>query len=157
MALVLSGLPTERFVFEGFLPRSGGDRTRRLADLAAERRTIVLYEAPHRVARTVHDLVEACGPDRRVALCRELTKLHEEVWRGTLASAAEHLAKGDPIGEFVVVLGGAPEVPPPSDDEIVTLLREALDSGMSKRDAAAHVAASTGRAKRDVYSLALPL
>ena len=92
MALVVSGLPTERFVFEGFLPRSGGTRTERLAEVAAEQRTTVIYEAPHRVRSTVSDLAAGCGGDRRVALCRELTKLHEEVWRGTLAEAALNLA-----------------------------------------------------------------
>ncbi|MCB1284066.1 MAG: 16S rRNA (cytidine(1402)-2'-O)-methyltransferase, partial [Microthrixaceae bacterium] len=84
-ALVVSGLATDRFVFEGFLPRKGAERSRRLADVASQPRTVVLYEAPHRVRRTVADLVDACAPERRVALARELTKLHEEVWRGTLA------------------------------------------------------------------------
>ena len=88
-AVVVSGLPADRWVFEGFLPRSGSGRTERLAALSGERRTVVLYEAPHRVARTLGDLVGACGGERRVALCRELTKLHEEVWRGTLSAAAD--------------------------------------------------------------------
>jgi len=157
MALVVSGLPSERFVFEGFVPRSGSARTERLAEIAAERRTTVLYEAPHRVARTVSDLVSACGAERRVALCRELTKMHEEVWRGSLGEAAAHLAEHEPIGEYVLVLEGAPEAPPIENDDIVALLRSAIASGMSKRDAAAHVAAQTGRPKRLVYSLTLPL
>lgn len=157
MALVVSGLPTERFVFEGFIPRSGRDRTDRLTEIARELRTVVLYEAPHRVARTVTDLSAACGGDRRVALCRELTKLHEEVWRGTLDEASEHLAAHDPIGEYVVVLDGAPAEDPPSDDDVESLLRAALGAGMSKRDASAHVAAQTGRAKREVYALVLTL
>lgn len=157
MALVISGLPTERFVFEGFIPRSGSARTERLAEIAAERRTTVLYEAPHRVARTVSDLANVCGAGRRVALCRELTKMHEEVWRGLLADAVAHLASTEPIGEYVVVLEGAPDAPPAGDDDVVALLRQAIASGMSKRDAAAHVAAQTGRPKRLVYSLTLPL
>ncbi|HZQ83745.1 MAG TPA: 16S rRNA (cytidine(1402)-2'-O)-methyltransferase, partial [Acidimicrobiales bacterium] len=90
-ALVTSGLPTGRFAFEGFLPRKGAERRQRLAGIAADRRTTVLYEAPHRLAATVADLAEACGPLRRVALARELTKLHEETWRGTLAGAVEHV------------------------------------------------------------------
>lgn len=157
MALVVSGLQTERFVFEGFMPRSGSARSERLSEIAGERRTTVLYEAPHRVARTVSDLAGVCGPERRVALCRELTKMHEEVWRGSLADAVAHLAANEPIGEFVVVLEGAPAAAPLEDDDVVTLLRDALASGMTKRDAAAHVAAQTGRPKRLVYSLALPL
>lgn len=157
MALIVSGLATERFVFEGFVPRSGSARTERLAEIATERRTSVLYEAPHRVLRTVSDLAGACGPERRVALCRELTKMHEEVWRGSLADAVAHLTAIEPIGEYVLVLEGAPAAAPVEDDDVVALLREALASGMSKRDAAAHVAAQTGRPKRLVYSLALPL
>src|SRR5207244_37175 len=88
-ALLASGLPTGRFVFEGFLPRSGSGRTERLRALAGERRTIVLYEAPHRLVRTLTDLCDALGVDRRVVLSRELTKLHEETWRGSLADAIE--------------------------------------------------------------------
>jgi len=157
MALVISGLPADRFVFEGFLPRTGTTRTERLIEVAAERRTLVLYEAPHRVARTVSDLAAHCGGGRRIALCRELTKMHEEVWRGSLDEAVQHLATTEPIGEFVLVLEGAPDAAPVGDDDVVGLLREAIASGMSKRDAAAHVAGQTGRPKRLVYSLALPL
>src|SRR6185436_1087307 len=92
-ALVVSGLPTGRFVFEGFLPRKGSGRSERLIELAGERRTIVLYEAPHRLARTLADLAAALGPTRGVVLARELTKLHEEVWRGPLAAAVERCAE----------------------------------------------------------------
>ncbi len=95
-ALVVSGLPTARFVFEGFLPRKGSARARRLAAVAGEERTVVLYEAPHRLARTVADLAGACGADRRVVFARELTKLHEEVWRGTLGEALERVAAVEP-------------------------------------------------------------
>jgi 16S rRNA (cytidine1402-2'-O)-methyltransferase len=116
--LVASGLPTGRFVFEGFLPRKGSGRSERLAAVAAERRTVVLYEAPHRLARTLGDLIGACGATRRVALARELTKLHEEVWRGSLASALERCAEIEPRGEYVVVLDGAPE-PPAADDDAI--------------------------------------
>jgi len=157
MALVISGLPADRFVFEGFLPRSGTTRTERLIEVAAERRTVVLYEAPHRVARTVADLAVHCGGGRRIALCRELTKMHEEVWRGSLDEAVQHLATTEPIGEYVLVIEGAPDTPPVGDDEVAALLHEAIAAGMTKRDAAAHVAAQTGRPKRLVYSLALPL
>ncbi|HET7651457.1 MAG TPA: 16S rRNA (cytidine(1402)-2'-O)-methyltransferase, partial [Acidimicrobiales bacterium] len=108
-ALVVSGLPAGRFCFEGFLPRKGSGRTERLRHLATEPRTSILYEAPHRVAATVDDLVAACGADRPVALARELTKLFEEVWRGTLGELAEHLAVNERRGEYVLVLGGAPD------------------------------------------------
>jgi 16S rRNA (cytidine1402-2'-O)-methyltransferase len=119
-ALVVSGLATDRFCFEGFLPRKGGERAARLAALAAEPRTVVLFEAPHRVRRTVADLARACGDGRTVAIVRELTKVHEEVWRGRLADAVGYLAGRDPRGEYVVVLGGAPAAASaaPGPDEI---------------------------------------
>jgi 16S rRNA (cytidine1402-2'-O)-methyltransferase len=156
-ALVVSGLPTGRFVFEGFLPRKGSGRTARLAALADEPRTIVLYEAPHRVRATLADLAASLGAERRVVLVRELTKLHEEVWRGTLSEAAEHLAAREPIGEYVVVIDGAPAPGPASDSAVVELLHAAVASGMSTRDASTRVAQQTGRAKREVYDLALQL
>ena len=116
---MVSGLPTGRFVFEGFLPRKGSGRTERLAELAGERRTIVLYEAPHRLARTLADLAAALGPDRvGVVLARELTKLHEEVWRGSLAEAVERCAEVEPRGEYVVVVAGAPAPAAATDDEL---------------------------------------
>jgi 16S rRNA (cytidine1402-2'-O)-methyltransferase len=154
-ALVVSGLPTGRFVFEGFLPRKGSGRTERLAVLAAERRTAVVYEAPHRVARTLADLVESCGGGRRVAVVRELTKLHEEVWRGTLAAAVEWTAGREPRGEIVLVLDGAPEAPPPGDDDLAAALRAELAAGTSARDAAALVAVRFGVPRRRAYELAV--
>jgi 16S rRNA (cytidine1402-2'-O)-methyltransferase len=156
-ALVVSGLPTGRFVFEGFLPRKGSGRTERLAVLAAERRTAVVYEAPHRVARTLSDLVESCGGGRRVAIARELTKLHEEVWRGTLAAAAEWAAEREPRGEIVLVLDGAPEAPPPGDDDLAAALRAEIAAGTSARDAAALVAVRFGVPRRRAYELAVSL
>jgi 16S rRNA (cytidine1402-2'-O)-methyltransferase len=157
MALVVSGLDATRFVFEGFVPRSGSDRTARLADIAAERRTVVLYEAPHRVARTVVDLRAVCGDDRQVVLARELTKLHEQVWRGTLGDAVRHLDEVEPRGEYVLVLEGAPAAPPADDDAIVAALRAELDGGADRRAAIAAVMSSTGAAKRRVYDLALTI
>ena len=155
MALVLSGFDTTRFVFEGFLPRSGRERVTRLAEVAAERRTVVLYEAPHRVARTLTDLGAACGEERRVALTRELTKLYEEVWRGTLADATTHLAAHEPRGEFVVVLEGAPAPAPADDEAILQALRTTLAAGADRRTAIATVVSATGASKRHVYDLAL--
>lgn len=157
MALVLSGIDTTRFVFEGFLPRSGGERTTRLAEIAAERRTIVLYEAPHRVERTVADLAGALGGARRVALARELTKLHEEVWRGSLDDAAAHLAEVGPRGEYVLVVEGAPAPAPASDDALLDSLRAHLAAGTDRRSAIAAVVAETGAAKNRVYDLALTI
>ena len=157
MALVISGFDTGRFVFEGFLPRSGRERTDRVAEVAAEHRTVVLYEAPHRVARTVHDLAIACGAEREVALTRELTKLHEEVWRGTLAEAEQHVAEVEPRGEYVVVLHGAPAAEAADDDAILQLLRTELQGGVDRRTAIATVMAATGAAKRRVYDLALTI
>ncbi|CAN5570248.1 16S rRNA (cytidine(1402)-2'-O)-methyltransferase [soil metagenome] len=153
MALVVSGLPAARHVFEGFVPRSGGERSSRLAEIAAEHRTVVLYEAPHRIERTMRDLLEVCGPDRRVAVARELTKLHEEVVRGTLGE----IRLGEPRGEYVVVLDGAPAPVAPDDDAIRTELRHELDGGSSTRDAAASVARRLGVPKREAYALALGL
>jgi 16S rRNA (cytidine1402-2'-O)-methyltransferase len=153
-ALVVSGLPTDRFVFEGFLPRAGRERAERLAEVAAERRTVVLYEAPHRIQRTLADLTGACGPERPVALVRELTKLHEEVLRGTLGT----VQPDPPRGEFVIVLGGATEVAAtPGDDQLRDALRAELASGASRRDAAATVSRTFGVARRSVYALATAL
>ncbi len=152
--LVASGLPTGRFAFEGFLPRKGSGRTARLAELADERRTIVLYEAPHRLARTLADLAGTLGGDRRVALARELTKLHEEVWRGTLAEAVEHCDAVAPRGEYVVVVDGAPEPDAVGDDDVVAALAGRLAAGATRRDAVAEVADALGLPKRRVYDLA---
>jgi 16S rRNA (cytidine1402-2'-O)-methyltransferase len=153
-ALVISGLPTSRFVFEGFLPRSGRERADRIRDVASERRTVVLYEAPHRVERTMADLREACGHDRRVAVCRELTKLFEDVRRGTLGS----VDLGEPRGEYVIVLGGATPAAPVVDDETVRgALRDELAAGASRKDAAAAVSARLGVSRRTAYELATAL
>lgn len=153
-ALTVSGLPTSRFVFEGFLPRSGGERSQRLTEIAGERRTTVLYEAPHRIVRTLGDLRAACGDERPVAVCRELTKLFEEVVRGTLGS----VRIGDPRGEYVVVLGGAPSDTVPVDDDTIRMaLRAALAAGSSKKDAVATVARELGAPKKTVYALAVAL
>jgi len=152
MALTISGLDTSRFVFEGFLPRKGRDRAALLAEIAAERRTTVLYEAPPRVVKTLADLTDACGPDRRVAVTRELTKLHEEVVRGTLGT----VDVGEPRGEYVLVIEGVPiDDTPATDDDVRAMLADAIASGLSKRDAATDVATRTGRPKRDVYQLTL--
>ena len=154
MALTISGLAADRFVFEGFIPRKGADRSGRLAEIAGEHRTSVVYEAPHRVLRTLEDLREACGDDRVVVVTRELTKLHEEVVRGPLGD----LDIGAPRGEYVLVIEGAPvDDRSMSDDDVRIALRSELDAGASTRDASATVAKMVGRPKRDVYALAIAL
>jgi 16S rRNA (cytidine1402-2'-O)-methyltransferase len=154
MALTISGLSADRFVFEGFIPRKGVDRASRLAEIADEHRTVVVYEAPHRVLRTLDDLREACGDDRVVVVTRELTKLHEEVVRGPLGD----LDIGAPRGEYVLVIEGAPvDDRSASDDDVRAALRAELEAGASTRDASAAVAKEVGRPKREVYALALAL
>lgn len=152
--LVVSGLPTGRFVFEGFLPRKGSGRTERLVELAGERRTIVLYEAPHRLARTLADLASALGPERPVTLARELTKLHEEIWRGTLGSAGERTGEVAPRGEYVLVVEGAAAPEAATDAELVEAVAELTAAGRSTRDAAAIVAGRFGVSRRRAYDLA---
>lgn len=156
-ALVLSGLPTGRFVFEGFLPRKGRQRAERLAQLLEEERTIVLFEAPHRLEETLSDLAAAFGPDRPVAVVRELTKKFETVWRGTLGEAAG----GGPEarGEQVIVIGPAPPVPTegPDDEALELALQAELAGGASTRDAAAVVANRLGVPRRRAYALATSL
>jgi 16S rRNA (cytidine1402-2'-O)-methyltransferase len=156
-ALVVSGLPTARFVMEGFLPRSGRERTDRLALVAAEARTTVLFEAPNRVAATLADLAAACGGARRVVIARELTKRFEEVWRGTLADAVTHVAAHEPRGEHVLVLAGAPPAATPDDDAVRDAVARLLADGVSTRDAAAEVAATLGVPKRRAYDIATAL
>lgn len=153
-ALVASGLPAGRFVFEGFLPRKGSGRSERLAALVGERRTMVLYEAPHRLARTLADLAGALGPTRAVVLARELTKLHEELWRGSLGSAIEWCAEREPRGEFVVVVDGAPPPAEPTDADIEVALAAQRGEGRTTRDAVDAVTAALGVSRKRVYALA---
>jgi 16S rRNA (cytidine1402-2'-O)-methyltransferase len=156
-ALVVSGLAGDRFCMEGFLPRQGTARRRRIEDLASEPRTAVLLEAPGRVEGTLADLA-SCWPGRRVAVARELTKLHEEVWRGTLQDAAGEFAGRELRGEVVIVLEGVTAAPAPVDDETVAeALRDRLGNGEPPSRAAAGVAAELGLSRRDVYERALRL
>ncbi len=157
MALVTSGLPTSRFVFEGFLPRGGAERTERLAMATTESRTTIYYEAPHRLTKTLSDLTTACGAVRRVVIARELTKLHEEFWRGTLQDANMHFAKTEPRGEFVIILEPAKPPAPPTNEELIDAIRAEMNKGVSRKDSAARVSARFGVAKRHVYELALLL
>jgi 16S rRNA (cytidine1402-2'-O)-methyltransferase len=157
-ALVVSGMPTDRFVFEGFLPRRGAERRRRLAAMAEEARTAVLFEAPGRLAATLGDLRAACGPVRPVVVARELTKLHEELWRGSLAEAEAEFAGREARGEIVVVLGGAPDTGDGvGEADVAEAVRRRLEAGDSLRDAAGGVARDLGVSRRLAYEAALAL
>lgn len=156
MAATLSGLPTARIAFDGFLPRSGAERRERLTEVSRERRTVVLYEAPHRLERTLADLAESCGPQRRIVLARELTKLHEELWRGTIAEAINHSHAVDPRGEYVLVIApNETEQIEVTDAVIREELTHRIDNGLSKRDAIDEVTAALGVARKRVYALAV--
>ena len=154
-ALAVSGLPADRFCFEGFLPRRPGERQARLAALAAEPRTLVFFEAPHRLAATLADLAGAFGADRAAAVCRELTKTYEEVRREPLGALAGWAAEGPVRGEITLVVAGAPATAaePPAEGR----LRAAVDAleagGTSRRDAITAVAREYGLRKRDVYAV----
>ena len=159
-ALVVSGLPTDRFCVEGFLPRKGGERRRRMASLVADERTTVVLEAPGRVAATLADLAEVAGdaaPSRPVAVVRELTKMHEEVWRGSLADAAAAFAAREVRGEVVLVIGGAPTPPAAGDADVEAAVRAALarDPTAGPRQVADRVAATLGVPRRQAYEAAL--
>jgi 16S rRNA (cytidine1402-2'-O)-methyltransferase len=149
-ALVVSGLPTGRFVFEGFLPRTKAARAARLRALAAEERTIVVFESPKRVRALLADLGDVLG-DRRVALARELTKLHEEVLRGSTSDVLRRLGVEDPKGEVVLVIEGARPVPVPIADAVEDA-RRLVGLGMRPRDAAKEVARLTGRSANELYA-----
>jgi 16S rRNA (cytidine1402-2'-O)-methyltransferase len=156
-ALVSSGLDGDRFVFEGFLPRSGKERRARLAALAGEPRTAVLFEAPGRVGATLSDLASSGGGSRRVAVARELTKLHEEVWRGTLDEAAAWAGARPLRGEVVLVLAGAEPVEelPVSDKVLMAAMADRLAAGERTRGVVDEVASEFGVPRRRVYELAL--
>ena len=150
-ALAVSGLPTDRFCFEGFLPRRAGERRSALAALRAERRTTVYFEAPHRLADALADMAEVLGADRAAVVCRELTKTHEEVRRGTLAELADWAA-GPVRGEVTVVVAGAPErAVEMTDEELVLLVRQREQAGLARKDAVREVAQETGTTRRAVY------
>ena len=156
-ALAVSGLPTGRFTFEGFLSVNKRSRREHLESLRNETRTMIFHEAPHKLRPTLADFCETFGPGRRVALCRELTKLHEETRRCTLGEAAEYYRDHDPRGEYVLVVAGAE----PKEDAAVTLEEGAaqvlalVEAGARLKDAAREVAEHTGLSKNDLYTAAL--
>lgn len=154
-ALAVSGLPVDRFCFEGFLPRKTGERRRQLAELAAEQRTMVFFEAPHRTAQSLQAMGEAFGGDRSVAVCRELTKTYEEVRRGTLDEVVVWAADGV-RGEVTIVVEGAPPVVPDDLDDaaLSALVEVAVATGMTRKDAVVDVAGRTGIPRKQVYAAA---
>jgi 16S rRNA (cytidine1402-2'-O)-methyltransferase len=151
-ALLLSGLPADRFCFEGFLPRKSGDRVRALTQLVHERRTMIFFEAPHRLAKTLNDMAEVFGPDRNAAVAREMTKTYEEVIRGSLQELNDW-AVGEIKGEITLVLAGSDSTAASemSLAELVALVQEQVAAGASMKDAAAAVSREFGRSKREVY------
>jgi len=156
-ALSMSGLPTGRFCFEGFLSTNKKSRQDHLQSLLTEQRTMIFYEAPHKLLNTLQDLAHAFGPDRRISLCRELTKLHEEVIRTTLQGALDYYRELAPRGEYVLVLEGAE---PPQEAELtledaLELVAKKLQEGLSRKDAVKLVAKETGFAKNALYDAAM--
>ena len=155
-ALVVSGISMKRWVMEGFIPRKGKEREEILKELAVEERTIILFESPKRLQGTLKDMCQHLGEDRQVAVVRELTKIHEEVWRGSLKRAVEHY--GSPTkGEVVIVVEGSNYESTIPDEHILKVLREAKNSGLSAKDASSQIAVQLGVSRRRVYKLYIDL
>lgn len=157
-ALAISGLPSNRFTFEGFLPRKDGERVQALADLRSEKRTMIFFESPRRLLQTLQDMCDAFGESRAATVCRELTKTHEEVRRGTLGELRSWVENAEVLGEIVVVISGVPALD--SHDEsllrkLVPEVRELADLGLRLKDAAAYVARKNGVRKNALYQAVL--
>ena len=157
-ALSAAGLPTDRFVFEGFLPASGGERQKRLESLQAESRTLILYESPHRIRATLQDLAKSLGANRSIVLGRELTKLHEQFWRGRIFEAIAHYTSEEPKGEFTLVVAGASAgMAVLSDEELKAELLQIMREGVSRSQASRQLAQLTQLSRRKLYQLALSI
>lgn len=157
-ALSASGLQSDRFVFEGFLPAKEKERRAHLETLLTESRTMIFYEAPHRLQKTLRDMALVLGSDRRITLARELTKLHEEFWRGTVEAAIEHYQSRDPQGEFTLILAGAtPTETPLTEAVLKSELQQLLKQGISRSEASRQLAQQTALPRRQIYQLALQL
>lgn len=156
-ALAVSGLPTGRFTFEGFLSTSKRSRSAHLEELRGEHRTMIFYEAPHKLCQTLRDMQDVFGAERRISVCRELTKLHEEVLRTTLAGALKAFEERPPKGEIVLVIEGAPRIKERrvSPEEAAAMVREYRDGGMSLKDAVRRVSDATGFSKNELYEAGL--
>jgi 16S rRNA (cytidine1402-2'-O)-methyltransferase len=153
-ALVASGLPTDSFVFLGWLPRKAGQRHKTIEELAAERRTIVAMEAPHRLRDALQDLEDVLGPERQIAVCRELTKQFEEIVRGTLSEVREQFEREQPRGEITLVIGGGDWASEWDEASVREVVWSRISEGMRRSEAARQVAAETGWPRREVYRLA---
>lgn len=157
-AVSAAGLPTDRFVFEGFLPTKGQERQTRLESLQTEPRTLVFYEAPHRVRQTLQDLLDWLGTDRSVVLARELTKLHEQFWRGTLAEAIGYYQTHEPQGEFTLIVAGHQAAQPQlSESALLAELQHLIQQGLSRSQASRQLAQQTSLSRRQIYQLALTI
>jgi 16S rRNA (cytidine1402-2'-O)-methyltransferase len=157
-ALSASGLPSDRFVFEGFLPAKSQARRSQLESLQTDSRTLIFYESPHRLRPTLQDMAAVLGSDRSITLARELTKLHEEFWRGTIQQAIEHYQTRDPQGEFTLVVSGAKVTPfILSEAAILAELQTLLAQGLSRSDASRQLAQQTALPRRQIYQLALSI
>jgi 16S rRNA (cytidine1402-2'-O)-methyltransferase len=152
-ALPLSGLPSDRLLYLGFLPRKASDRRRTLDEVAGVRATLVLFEAPHRLRATLADAIDSLGADRRCAVCRELTKRHEEVWRGTLSGALAEWRGRKPRGEFTLVIEAAPGHGPWDESKVREALSTLQAEGVGRSEAARRVARQSGWSKSDVYAI----
>jgi 16S rRNA (cytidine1402-2'-O)-methyltransferase len=158
-ALAASGLPSDRFCFEGFLPAKGKERRERLSLLQPESRTLIFYEAPHRLRQTLVDFAETFGTERGIVISRELTKLHETFWRGTVGGAITYCQQEDPRGEYTIILAGAVRLSEarPTEDDIIAALKTLLEQGISRSQASKDIAQSLHLSRREVYQLALTL
>ena len=159
-ALAVSGQDTSRWVFEGFLPVNKKQKRERLAELQGEKRTVIFYEAPHKLRTTLDDLTAAFGPERSITLCRELTKLHEEIWKTTLGEAQTHYAGNDPRGEYVLVMAGAPAAEAEEELTLEQAAQRALEltrNGCAASAAAKAAAQGTPYSKSEVYKQLLAL
>jgi len=154
-ALVLSGLPTDRFAFEGFLPRKAGEKATVLAGLAGESRTLIFYESPHRTADTLHTMTATFGPDRAAAVARELTKLHEEVARGSLTELFDWATSKTLKGEIVIVVGPAEQAAPATFEQALAQVKTLVAEGDRLKTATRQVAQETGHSARELYNAAL--
>lgn len=157
-ALSAAGLPTDRFVFEGFLPAKGQQRRSHLESLETESRTLIFYESPHRLRETLQDFADIFGTSRQIVLARELTKLYEEFWRGTIESAIAHYTQREPQGEYTLLLAGTPPTQPQlSEEELKVELLKIMSQGISRSQASRQLAKMTSLPRRQLYQLALAI
>ncbi|MBG1261174.1 16S rRNA (cytidine(1402)-2'-O)-methyltransferase [Nostoc commune] len=157
-ALSAAGLPTDRFVFEGFLPAKSQQRQEHLESLQTESRTLIFYESPHRLRDTLQDLALVWGSDRQIVLGRELTKLYEEFWRGTIAEAIAHYNQREPQGEYTLVVAGIPASQPQlTEEELKAELKQLISQGISRSQASRQLAKFTSLPRRQLYQLALSI